>query len=143
MQQRTILCFLYLMQNYTQYMEWIQPSWAPPAWLFGPVWTVLYILIAISFGYVFVQFFKGKISGKIALPFALNIVFNIAFTPIQFGLNNLPLASIDILLVLGTLIWALHGIQKRKPWVVWMNVPYFFWVCFATILQLTITILNM
>lgn len=130
------------MQNYTQYMEWIQPSWAPPSWIFGPVWTVLYILIAISFGYVFVQFFKKRLPGKVALPFVLNIIFNLAFTPIQFGLNNLPLASIDILLVLGTLIWAIRIIQGRIPWVARINIPYLLWVCFATALQLTITVLN-
>ncbi len=130
------------MQNYTQYMEWIQPSWAPPSWIFGPVWTVLYILIAISFGYVFVQFFKKRLPGKVALPFALNIIFNLAFTPIQFGLNNLPFASIDILLVLGTLIWAIRITQGRIPWVARINIPYLLWVCFATALQLTITVLN-
>lgn len=130
------------MENYTQYASWIQPSWAPPAWLFGPVWTVLYILITISFGYIFFQFFKGKLPGKVALPFALNIIFNLAFTPIQFGLNNLPLASIDILLVLGTLIWAMHVTRGRIPWVTRINVPYLLWVCFATVLQLTITVLN-
>lgn len=130
------------MQNYTQYMEWIGPSWAPPSWVFGPVWTVLYILIAISFGYVFLQFFKGKVPGKVALPFALNIIFNLAFTPIQFGLNNLPLASIDILLVLATLIWAIHVTRGRIPWVARINIPYLLWVCFATVLQLTITVLN-
>ena len=131
------------MQNYIQYAEWVQPSWAPPSWLFGPVWTVLYVLIAISFGYVFVQFFKKKLPGKVVLPFALNVVFNLAFTPIQFGLNNLPLASVDILLVLGTLVWALWAIRRYASWVAWINIPYLLWVCFATVLQLTITMLNM
>ncbi len=130
------------MQNYTQYAQLIKPSWAPPSWIFGPVWTVLYILIAISFGYVFFQFFKKKLPAKIALPFALNIVFNLLFTPIQFGLVNLPLASIDILLVLGTLVWAMWSIRKYAPWVAKINVPYLLWVSFATIVQLTITVLN-
>ncbi len=130
------------MQNYTQYAQLIKPSWAPPSWIFGPVWTVLYILIAISFGYVFFQFFKKKLPAKIALPFALNIVFNLLFTPIQFGLVNLPLASIDILLVLGTLVWAMWSIRKYVPWVAKINIPYLLWVSFATIVQLTITVLN-
>lgn len=80
-----------------------------------------------------------------ALPFALNLVFNLAFTPIQFGLKNNLLASIDILLVLGTLIWALYAVwhaTTQLRWVVYANIPYVLWGSFATCLQLTITLLN-
>jgi len=81
----------------------------------------------------------------VALPFALNLVFNFAFTPIQFGLKNNLLAAIDILLVVGTLIWALVAIWYTSPelrWVVYVNIPYLIWGTFATVLQLTITYLN-
>ncbi len=133
------------MNETVQYAELIKPSWSPPSWLFGPVWTVLYLIIAISFGTVFYQALKGKLTWKVALPFALNLVFNFAFTPIQFGLQNNLLASIDILLVLGTLIWALVAIWRvssKLRWIVYVNIPYFLWVTFATCLQLTITYLN-
>ena len=76
------------------------------------------------------------------LPFILNLVFNAAYTPIQFGLKNNLLASVDILLVLGTLLWALNVIWRRKPWVAYVNIPYLLWVAFATVLQLSITWLN-
>jgi benzodiazapine receptor len=72
----------------------------------------------------------------------LNLIFNFAFTPIQFGLKNNLLASIDILLVLGTLVWALFAIFPHLKWVAYANIPYLLWVSFATILQLTITYLN-
>lgn len=62
--------------------------------------------------------------------------------PIQFGLKNDLLASLDILLVLGTLIWALFVIWPHLRWVVYANIPYLLWVLFATVLQLTITYLN-
>ncbi|NCA94134.1 MAG: tryptophan-rich sensory protein [Sphingobacteriia bacterium] len=124
------------------YQTLIKPSWSPPAWLFGPVWTVLYVIIAISFGTVFYRAFVGKLSWWVALPFALNLVFNFAFTPLQFGLKNNLLASLDILLVLGTLIWAMMAIYPQMRWVAWINVPYLLWVSFATILQLTITVMN-
>jgi len=75
-----------------------------------------------------------------ALPFALNLVFNFAFTPLQFGLKNNLLASIDILLILATLIWALYVIWPYMRWVVYANIPYLLWVSFATILQITITL---
>lgn len=124
------------------YQSLVRPAWAPPGWLFGPVWTVLYILIAISFGFVFYKTLKKKLSWKIALPFLLNLVFNFIFSPIQFGLQNNLLAAIDVILVLATLIWAMAVIYKRVPWVFWLCVPYLLWVTFATILQLTVTYLN-
>ncbi|MCJ7740614.1 tryptophan-rich sensory protein [Candidatus Microgenomates bacterium] len=130
------------MNNYSWYSQMIKPAWAPPAWLFAPVWTFLYILIAISFGKVFLMVWKKKISFSVALPFILNLVFNFAFTPIQFGLQNNILAAVDILLVLGTLIWAMVAVFKRIRWVTFLQIPYLLWVSFATILQLTITYLN-
>lgn len=130
------------MNTYISYQELIKPSWAPPAYLFGPVWTFLYILIAISFGKVFLMFFQKQIPPIVALPFALNLVFNFAFTPIQFGLKNLPLASLDVLLVLATLIWAMIAIFPHAKWIAYTQVPYFVWVSFATVLQLSVTLLN-
>lgn len=130
------------MNTYTWYQTLIKPSWAPPSWLFGPVWTVLYAIITVSFGTVFYKAFTGKIPWIVALPFALNLAFNFAFTPIQFGLQSNYLAAVDILLVLGTLIWALVAIWPHLRWVVYANIPYLLWVIFATVLQLTITYLN-
>ena len=130
------------MNNYVNYSELIKPTWAPPSWLFGPVWTVLYVLIAISFGKVFLLFFEKKIPFVVLLPFVLNLIFNIAFTPIQFGLKNLTLASVDVVLVLLTLVWAMIAIYPYAKFVTWMQVPYLLWVCFASVLQITVTVLN-
>ncbi len=133
------------MPAYSWYSQLLKPTWAPPAWLFGPVWTVLYVIIAISFGTVFYRAFTKKISWQVALPFALNLVFNFVFTPLQFGLQNNLAGSFDILLVLGTLIWALLAVWHASPklrWVVYANIPYLLWTTFATCLQLTITYLN-
>lgn len=122
--------------------ELIKPTWAPPADVFGPVWTFLYVLIAISFITVFVMAFQKKIKFSVAMPFILNLIFNGLYTPIQFGLQNNVLASIDILLVLGTLIWAMVSIYTYKKWITYIQIPYLLWVSFATVLQLTITYLN-
>ena len=130
------------MNTYDWYQQLMKPFWAPPAWLFGPVWTVLYVIIAVSFGYTVYLFLKRKVSFYLLLPFILNLIFNFAFTPIQFGLQNNFLAAIDIILVLATLTWALLTIYPRIKWVALVNIPYFLWVCFATVLQLTITVMN-
>ncbi len=130
------------MQTYTWYQELIKPSWAPPSSVFGPVWTLLYIGIFVSFGAVFVMAAQKKITWMIAAPFVLNLLFNFAFTPLQFGLRSNELAAIDILLVLGTLIWAMRSIYPYAPWVTYTQIPYLLWVTFATCLQLTITYLN-
>lgn len=131
-----------------------RPSWAPPAWLFGPVWTVLYVLIAVSFGTVFYKVASGELAFMVAVPFMLNLCFNAIFSPIQFRLRNNVLASVDILLVLGTLVWAMgtiYVVQLQQHlstggsdllWIALINIPYLLWVCFATALQLRVTYLN-
>jgi tryptophan-rich sensory protein len=130
------------MNTYNSYQELIKPDWAPPSYLFGPVWTVLYILIAISFGKVFFMAWQKQIGWLVALPFVLNLIFNFAFTPIQFGLRNNYLAALDILLVLATLIWAMVAIFPHAKWITYIQIPYLLWVIFATVLQLTVTYLN-
>ena len=129
-------------QSYNWYQNLIKPSWAPPSWLFGPVWSVLYALIAVSYGTVFYKIIKKELHWSVGLPFVLNLVFNFLFTPIQFGVKNNLLAAVDIIFVLSTLIWAIIVIYPHIKWVAWINLPYLLWVCFATFLQLTVTFLN-
>ena len=124
------------------YKQLTKPSWSPPARLFGPVWTVLYVGIVFTFGAVVVMFVKSQISWLILLPFLLNIVFNVAFTPLQFKLRNNKLALLDIFLVLITLIWAVLAIYPFATWISFVNIPYLLWVTFATVLQSSITWLN-
>ncbi len=128
--------------SFTWYNTLIKPAWAPPSWLFGPVWTALYLIIAGTFGTVFYKAVKRELPFKTALPFALNLFFNFAFTPLQFGLKNNLLAAVDIVLVLVTLVWAFATAWLKLRWVVYANIPYFLWVCFATVLQFTVTALN-
>jgi tryptophan-rich sensory protein len=128
--------------TYNWYSELIKPEWAPPAWLFGQVWSVLYLIIFISFGYVFLKVWHGQIARTVAAPFVINLLANFAFTPLQFGLQNNVLAALDIVIVLGSLVWAMVVIYPYARWVALVNIPYLCWVSFATILQFTITYLN-
>jgi tryptophan-rich sensory protein len=127
-------------------MDWYEglakPAWTPAPATIGLIWQILYPIIVISFGFVFVQAVRGKVSWMVALPFAINFVANLIFTPIQFGMRNLPLASIDILVVWGTIIWLAVAIWPYYRWVSLAQVPYFIWVSLATYLQLSITVMN-
>lgn len=112
------------MESYSWYATFIKPTWAPPAWLFGPVWSVLYVIIAVSFTYVFYKTYTGEVPYSIAAIFLLNLIANAIFTPLQFGLQSNLLAAIDILVVLGTLAAALYFIYPYFPWVAYVNIPY-------------------
>ena len=124
------------------YSTLIKPTWAPPSYLFGPVWSVLYAIIAYTFLTVFYKAFTKEIPAYVAIPFALNLVFNFLFTYFQFGLKNNLYASIDITLILVTLILSIVLIYPHVRWIAYANIPYLLWVSFATVLQFTITFLN-
>jgi len=127
-------------------MEWkdwydslIKPSWTPTGSTIGLIWQILYPIILATFCFVFVQAIRKKVPWKVALPFAINLVANLIFTPIQFGMRDLPLAAVDILIVWGTIIWIMAAIWRHYRWVAVAQVPYFVWVSIATVLQLSIT----
>jgi len=124
------------------YQELAKPSWAPPASLFGTVWSILYPLIIVTFGYVIYRVIRGEIPTSVLVPIVINIVANIAFTPIQFGLRNLVLAEIDIVIVLVTIVWSMVAIWPYAPLAALALAPYLVWVSIATVLQTSITYLN-
>jgi len=130
-------------------MPWIdwynslaKPNWTPAPATIGMIWQILYPIILVSFGFVFVQAIRKKLPWRVALPFAINLVANLIFTPIQFGMRNLPLASVDILVVWATIIWTMVAVWRHYRWVAFAQVPYFVWVSIATVLQLSITAMN-
>ncbi len=88
------------------------------------------------------KIWQGQIPRIVALPFVINLIANFSFTPVQFGLDNLPLASFVILIVLVTILWSMYAIWPYAKWVAYLQIPYLLWVSFATVLQLTITYLN-
>ncbi len=125
------------------WMEWYdslqKPGWTPPPETIGFIWQCLYPVIFLTCGFVFVQTARGILHWSVALPFAINLVSNLIFTPIQFGLRNLHLAAVDILVVWLTLPWMIWAVWSHYKWVAIAQVPYFVWVSIATVLQLYIT----
>jgi len=124
------------------YTSLAKPSWTPSPATIGLIWQILYPIILISFCFAFVQAFRGQLPWIVALPFAINLAANMAFTPIFFGLRNIPLASADILIVLGTIVWIMIVIWPHYRWVSLAQLPYLVWVSIATTLQLSILAMN-
>lgn len=126
----------------TWYSTLQKPFFAPPPWVFGPVWMVLYVLIALSFGYTFWKVLHKSWPTSVAVPFVWNLVFNFAFSPIQFGLQSNVLATVDAVCILLTLVWAMKNVRPYSKAIYVLQIPYLLWVCFATVLSVSITWLN-
>ena len=114
------------------------PVWAPPAWVFGVAWSIIYPLFAIATVYTLYLTVKRRIPAWMVIVLAINWAANLAFTPIQLGLRALWPASVDILIVLGTLGYFQIHAWRHARIVFWLLVPYLVWGAFATVLQLTI-----
>lgn len=132
------------MQTYQEFYSNIQkPFFAPPAWLFGVAWGIIYPLIAIAFGYMLYLVFKKKtLPLNLLLVFIVNLTANLLYTPIQLGITALWPASLDILVILGTLAFMEYKFFKLSKPIFYLLLPYLLWGTFATILQLTITFTN-
>ncbi len=125
-----------------------QPSFRPPNWLFGPVWTILYTLMGISFYLIWVKlndkkYLKKAKQIRLALViFLIHLFFNATWSIIFFGQNNIFLALINILVIwvfIVILISKFWSLDKRASILL---IPYLAWVSFATILNYSIWILN-
>jgi benzodiazapine receptor len=128
------------------WMEWYdglaKPAWTPSPSTISLIWTILYPIILASFGFVFVQAFRGKLPWRVALPFARNLVANLLFMPIFAGLRNVPLATADIVIVWATILRCMIAVWPVYKLVAVAQVPYFVWVSIATVIQLSITWMN-
>lgn len=123
----------------TWFVDVAKPNFNPPAWVFGPVWTVLYILIGISGGILWVY----RRTMRIALFYFLaQLVLNFAWSFIFFGAQQIGLALIDmglmIILVLLTIIYCWRPLRL----VAFLLTPYLAWLCFAFCLNYAIWVLN-
>ncbi|MBP7062456.1 tryptophan-rich sensory protein [Patescibacteria group bacterium] len=129
--------------NYTNtYVNYLLPSRAPPGRLFGPVWTILYIIIAISYSHVLMQVIQKKLPAWILIPFVINLLSNFLFTYLWFSKASLLLGWIDILIVFVTILITIALMRSRIRRVAYAQLPYLAWVTFASILATRIFIHN-
>lgn len=140
------VCFLTAMTGaFFRPGEWYErlkkPSWRPPNWLFAPVWTVLYVMIAVSGWLVWREVgFAGA-----ALPltvYALQLVLNAAWTPLFFGLHRPDLGFFDIVLVWLSIVATIVLFIPIHVGAGLLLVPYLAWVTFATALNFAVWRLN-
>jgi tryptophan-rich sensory protein len=114
-----------------------KPAWNPPAWLFGPVWTVLYLMMAIAAWLVWRKMGFSGAAGAMGI-FAVQLALNAAWSPLFFGLRNPAAGLVDI-----AALWIAVGVTLIAFWRVLplaavLLLPYWLWVSFATALNFAI-----
>lgn len=118
------------------------PSWNPPNWLFGPVWTTLYVLMGIAAWRVWRLGTSDPAVRAALFFFGLQLLFNLGWSLLFFGAQRLDLALIEILVLLALLAVTTLRFFALDRWAGWLLVPYLGWTTFATILNSTIWWLN-
>ena len=122
-----------------------KPSFNPPDWVFPPVWTTLYVMIAVS-GWLVWNKLPGSFTAKISTPqikiYFLQLLANFAWSVIFFGMKMPLLAFVDISIMLVLIALNIRSFKKYSRPAAWLLVPYFLWVSFAAVLNLSIVTLN-
>lgn len=119
-----------------------KPSFSPPNWLFGPVWTLLYTLMGISAYLVWRKYQFGKKSRGFWHVYGTQLVLNALWSILFFGLKLTGLALIEILAMWYFIARSIQEGKKLSPWSVYLLYPYLAWVTFASVLNLAIWLLN-
>ncbi len=127
----------------TWYRTLRKPPWNPPAWVFGPVWTVLYLMMGLASWLVWQKrpAHEKKVSEALKW-YGLQFTLNSLWSPIFFGMRRVGVAMIDIVALWSALLTCLMKFGRVQPLAGWLLVPYFLWVSFASTLNAAIWWLN-
>jgi len=124
------------------YAGLVKPSFNPPGWIFGPVWTALYAMMGVAAWLVYDKGFKRPEVRKALTVFAVQLVLNTLWSIVFFGAHQILGAVIVIILLWAMILWTILLFRKISKAAAWLLVPYILWVSFATILTVTINALN-
>lgn len=125
----------------TWYAELEKPLLNPPNFVFGPVWTVLYLLIAVSLYLVWTH--KTTTSKKAAyVAFGAQIVLNALWSLVFFGLHSPELGILVIMLLVGAIVATILIFRRFSKPAAYLLIPYLAWVCFAAYLTIGVAALN-
>jgi len=119
-----------------------KPSFNPPNWLFGPVWTTLYLLIAISAYLVWRQRNDSELYKKARAAYFIQLVLNFGWSAVFFGMHQVLGALVVIGLLWVSIIAMIYYFGQFNKIAAWLLVPYLLWVSFASVLNLYIYLLN-
>ena len=124
------------------YAALAKPAWNPPAWIFGPVWTVLYAMMAVA---AWMVWCRGgwRVQTYPLMLFVAQWALNALWTPLFFGLKQPGLAFGAIVLLWGALIATLHAFRRVRPAAALLLLPYAAWLTFAVLLNYTIWRMNL
>ena len=126
----------------TWYATLIKPPFSPPNWLFGPVWTVLYLLMGIALYMIWQKGTKRPKQREALMLFGVQLFLNAIWSPIFFGARNLFLALIVIALMWIFILKTILAFGKISKTASYLLYPYIAWVSFASILNFSVWILN-
>ena len=129
-------------QNMDWYHQLNQPFFSPPDWLFGIVWAVLYLLLAVAGFYLTRTTECGSPVRKATKLMIAQLVLNAMWSPLFFGMHHLMGGMILILVMIGMTIWLMRAAKPVSAMAVWLLVPYLAWLCFAWLLNTGIWIMN-
>ena len=118
-----------------------RPSFNPPDWVFGPVWTALYLLMGISLFLIWKQK-TTKVRNLSIFVFFIQQILNVGWSFIFFYFNRIDLALFEIILLWISIVIMMVLFFKIKPLAAYLNIPYLLWVSFATILNAAYYFLN-
>ncbi|MFZ9932040.1 MAG: TspO/MBR family protein [Chthoniobacterales bacterium] len=123
------------------YAQLVKPAWAPPAWLFGPVWTLLYVAMALAAWLVWRQGGWRARRGPLAL-YVVQLALNALWTPVFFGLRHPGFALVEIVVLGAAIVLTGRAFRPVSRLASWLLVPYLVWVVFAAALNFAIWRLN-
>jgi benzodiazapine receptor len=126
----------------TWYATLNKPSFSPPNWIFGPVWTILYLLMGVAAYLIWEKGLKNKKTKIALIYFLIQLVFNFFWSVFFFGLRQPLLAFIDIIFLWLAIVITMLKFYKLSKTAFYLLVPYLLWVSFATILNFSIVVLN-
>ncbi|MBT8304763.1 MAG: tryptophan-rich sensory protein [Bacteroidia bacterium] len=124
------------------YADLNKPSFNPPNWIFGPVWTVLYVLMGIAAGIVWSKGFHHKWVKTAMYHFLFQLIFNAAWSLVFFGMRSPAYALLIIIILLTLIILTMKWFRVVNKTAALLLVPYLLWVSFASILNYSIWQLN-
>lgn len=119
----------------SEWYESVKPSITPPDWLFGPIWTILFILIAFSLYFAWNGASTTRQRKAVGMIYGFNLILNALWSVFYFGFQSVRIAFIDIALIWISIIFAISLSTRLDKKAAWLLVPYLLWVSFAAILN--------